>query len=66
MKTTLQVKGMHCSACEMLIKEALLEQGASEVNVDLKSETVTIIHEPSFDKNKLSSIIQQEGYEVVR
>jgi copper chaperone CopZ len=65
-KITIDVSGMHCKSCEMLIKDAL-EDEVGVKNVDASHEKGTVIIE--FDEkhvnvNKLKSIIKEEGFEV--
>lgn len=64
-KITLQVTGMHCKSCEMLITDALIEVGAATVQADYKTGKVKV----EFDGKKLSlpkikGIIQKEGYKA--
>ncbi|MCB9362082.1 heavy-metal-associated domain-containing protein [Candidatus Woesearchaeota archaeon] len=67
-KITLNVKGMHCASCEMLIKDALEEtQGINSANASEKEGKVVI----DFDNTKISQteidqIISEEGFEVIR
>ena len=67
MKKTINVKGMHCKSCEMLIKDSLEEtNGVEAAELSHTAGTATI----SFDENKVSldnlkKIIKDEGYEVV-
>jgi len=65
-KVELNVKGMHCNSCVMLIKDALTEQkGVTDANVDLKKEKATISYdEKLLDEKKLIHIIDGEGYKA--
>lgn len=67
MKTiNLEVKGMHCSSCEMLIKDVIEdEKGVSSCNPSMAKNSVEI----EFDENeiqieKLKELIEKEGYKV--
>ena len=60
----LDIKGMHCRSCEMLIKDVLEEM---DIKSDISHEmgTVTVV----FDENKITKeqikeAIVKEGYEV--
>lgn len=59
--TTLTVKGMHCHACETLIKDALEDIGATKGNADWKTGKVSF----EGDEKKAREVIKEEGYEVV-
>ena len=65
-KTILDVKGMHCMSCVMIVKDALAEtKGVKSADVDLKHEKATV----SFDEKlvsakKLVDAIQKEGYKA--
>ena len=64
MKTKLNVKGMHCKSCEMLINDALQDEGVkSQVNVK-KGEVVVDFDESKIKLEKIKSIIKKEGYNV--
>ena len=57
----LMIKGMHCPSCSALIKDIILDEGGTDVNVS---------HEKGFAEftgGKVDNIrkeIQSEGYEV--
>ena len=64
MKTAiLEIKGIHCKSCEMLIGDTLIELGVKELLFNGNRLTV------SFDENKLTlhqikQAIRGEGYKV--
>ncbi|MFH2020230.1 MAG: heavy-metal-associated domain-containing protein [archaeon] len=65
MKTKLNVKGMHCSSCEMLINESLTDLGVDASTVSWNKGTVEV----SFDEKKVSlqqvkDAIKKEGYQI--
>jgi len=39
MKYVIEIKGMHCTGCSNLIKMALEDEGLSDVEVDIKTNT---------------------------
>jgi copper chaperone CopZ len=57
----LKVKGMHCTSCEVLIKEGLEEKGAANVKVDWKKGIVIF---SGIDEKTAKAVIVQEGYSV--
>ena len=64
-KLNLKVKGMHCTSCEILIKEELEEAGAKDVQVSVRKGTVqATIDEKKLSEAKVKLIIEKEGYSV--
>lgn len=65
-KTKINVKGMHCKSCEMLITDSLQElPGIQKVKVDHTKGVVDV----SFDEHKINTdiikkVIVKEGYKV--
>ena len=67
MKTIkLNVKGMHCSSCEMLVKESLEETaGIQNAELSHKEGTATVSYdETKISEKEIKKIIQKEGYKV--
>jgi copper chaperone CopZ len=65
-KITLNVKGMHCSSCEALVKDALEEQDgivSAEVSNE-KGTAVVAFDEDSAGKDLIIAVIRAEGYDV--
>ncbi len=56
----LQVKGMHCRACEELVKDALEDVGAKDIKADWENGKVSF----AGDATKAKKAIEEEGYEV--
>jgi copper chaperone CopZ len=65
-KIELEIKGMHCPSCTMLVKEALTDtKGVKDASVDLKKEKATVnFDEKVTDEKKLIAAIKAEGYEA--
>ena len=65
-KITLNVKGMHCPSCEMLLTDSLEElEGVSNAKADSKSGIVEVdFDESKTDIDKIKSVIIKEGYEA--
>ncbi|VVB53631.1 Heavy-metal-associated domain protein [uncultured archaeon] len=62
----LEVKGMHCHSCEMLIEDSLAEvAGVRKVKADHKAGLVRITADDSVNLNAVKKAIVKEGYEVV-
>ncbi|MGM5483392.1 MAG: heavy-metal-associated domain-containing protein [Nanobdellota archaeon] len=60
------VKGMHCSSCEILIKDALEEtEGITYSEVSCRDGKALVCYdEKIIDQNKIKNIVKEEGYEV--
>jgi len=67
-KKTLNVKGMHCKSCILLVKEALEEIGASNINIKLdeKNQVGKLYYEFEGNESKIISAIKKEGYEATK
>ncbi len=67
MKTNLKVHGMHCSSCEVLVKEALTElPGVKTVKVSAaKGEVNLEFDEKQTTLDMVKSKIKNEGYKVI-
>ncbi len=65
-KITLNVKGMHCPSCEVLVKDSLEElEGIGRAKADSKSGIVEVdFDESKTSINKIKSIINKEGYKA--
>lgn len=66
MKTELQVSGMNCGGCELLVKEALEEvEGVSGVDASYLNGTVTVEYEPEkVNVELITSVIEEQGFKV--
>ena len=65
MKLKLNVKGMHCASCGILIKDSLGEAGAKNIDVSHEKGMVSLEIDDSLEEEKIKKIISNEGYEVV-
>jgi copper chaperone CopZ len=61
----LNVKGMHCHSCKILITDVLEEIGATKIKitVDEKQKVGKVSFEHP-DKKKVISAIEAEGYKI--
>lgn len=65
-KITLKVDGMHCTSCEMLIKDALEDlEGVSDVEAAHAAGTVLVEFDGSkADPEEFKKLIRAEGFKV--
>lgn len=63
---TLNIKGMHCASCEIIIQESLeAMDGVNSAYLDFKKGTGMIDFDDTKVKDSdLMNVIQREGYEV--
>lgn len=63
MKTKIQVKGMHCKSCEVLLQDEL-----EDINVvstfNHKNGTAIVEFEPPVTLDQIKKVIEAEGYTV--
>ncbi|MGB7512196.1 MAG: heavy-metal-associated domain-containing protein [Pelodictyon phaeoclathratiforme] len=66
MKNELQVNGMHCGGCELLVKEALEEvEGISAAEVSFLKGSVVVEYEPEVVSLALvTAVIEGQGFTV--
>jgi copper chaperone len=66
MKNELQVSGMHCGGCELLVKEALEEvDGVSGADVSYLKGTVVVEYEPErVSVAFMTAVIEGQGFTV--
>ena len=66
MEKTLNVTGMHCKSCEMLLSDSILEiKGVQKVSADSKRGTVTLSYSGESILETVKKTIDKEGYKVV-
>jgi Cu+-exporting ATPase len=65
-KTTIKIRGMHCTSCEMLLTDVLQEiPGVSTVAVSFKNGNATVtFDEKKTTENACKDAIKKEGYKV--
>lgn len=66
MKNELQVSGMRCGGCELLVKEALEElEGVRAAEASFLKGTVVIDYEPeTVSIASLAAVIEEQGFKV--
>ncbi len=62
----IKTKGMHCTSCEILLKEALEEtEGVNKVEVSYKTGIVSVDYDAKkINQGDILEIIEIKGYEV--
>lgn len=62
----IQTKGMHCTSCEMLVKDSLNEmEGVTKTLASFKTGIVTVEFDTKkIDIKKIKEVIRKEGYKV--
>lgn len=64
--TKLQIKGMHCPACEVLITDKFKEaDNVKNVQANFRKLEATITHTGELNIHKLNSKIKEFGYQIV-
>jgi copper chaperone CopZ len=66
MKTELQVSGMNCSSCELLVKESLEEiEGVRDAEASHLKGNVVVDYEPEkVSIATLAAAIEEQGFKV--
>ncbi len=60
---TLHISGMHCIACTLAVKKALLNvRGVQEVKVNFKNETAFVMSDETVTLRSMQESIAQTGY----
>lgn len=64
----MNIEGVHCNSCKMIIEDNLQELGAKniKVTVDEKSQKGTVACDYTGDKMDVVNAIKKEGYKVLK
>ena len=67
-KIQLNIEGVHCTSCKMVIEDNLQELGAKsiKVTVDEKTQKGTVACDYVGDKLDVVNAIKKEGYKVLK
>ena len=67
MKTTIQIKGTHCTSCKSLLEDVIRDvKGVKKVSVDFKSGKTIIEHNSKSDLDEVKKEIKAlKLYEVI-
>jgi copper chaperone CopZ len=68
MKKEFDIKGMHCKACEEILKEGVGElKGVSSVKASATSGKLIVdFNDNETTEKQISDVVAKEGYKVVR
>jgi copper chaperone CopZ len=65
METTLNVSGMHCTACRMIIEDVISDiAGAKAITVDHTTGAVSVSYDSNETLEKIKTAIRGEGFSV--
>ncbi len=65
MEKTINVEGMHCKSCELLLADSISEiKGVERVSADSKEGTVTVEYKEESVFEIIRRTIEKEGYTV--
>ena len=65
-KTVLKIEKMSCKHCCNKVKLALEEvEGVKKVSVSLEKQEATILSTNQLEKEKLTKVIEELGYQVI-
>ena len=66
MKKEIQVSGMNCGSCEMLVTEALADlEGVIVVNASLLKGIVSVDFDPNMvNISTIATVIEEQGFKV--
>ncbi len=65
MKTKLDIRGMHCASCSVLIGRALKKQaGVSSASVNYANEMAYVDHDSSVKPQQLIALVEGAGYKA--
>lgn len=67
-KLQLNIEGVHCNSCKIIIEENLQEIGATHITVTVNEKTQkgTVACDYSGDKLDIVNAIKKEGYKVLK
>lgn len=64
-KTTVNIRGMHCRSCEILVEDELLKiNGVTKALVNEKEGIAQVYYEGAFDHQKIQDAVRSAGYEI--
>lgn len=65
MKQTVEVKGMHCRSCEILIEDKLKQlPGVKKAHANTKKSEAIVYSDQEISKSTIADAIKEAGYEV--
>lgn len=67
MQTTFSISGLHCASCKTLIESTSSDEpGVLSATVSAQTNTLTVVHNPSFDPERLIRSVDElhAGYSI--
>ncbi len=64
MKKILKIKGMHCSSCEILLKEAIAETGTKVLSANHQKGEISIELMDEKEMGAIKLAVEKEGYSL--
>ena len=65
MEKFLNVRGMHCKSCEIILDDSISEiKGVEKVKSDFKNGKISVIFSDDSVLEEVKKIIKKEGYQV--
>ena len=65
MKKSINIKGMHCSSCALIIEKKLKKiPGVESAVVNYANEKAVVVHSDDLKQDQLETVIKQAGYSV--
>ena len=63
---TISIEGMQCNHCKMSVEKALNSiVGITSVEVDLENKNAVIEYSKEIENDKIKSVIEDAGFEVI-
>jgi len=63
-KTILNIEGMHCPSCSILIKDVLDEEAGIKESEVIEGSAVIRFDESKISLNQIKELIKKEGYKI--
>ncbi len=64
MKKTIKVNGMHCNSCEILLKEAIEENGIKVISADHQKGEIVVDMKNENEIAAIRKAVEKEGYSL--
>lgn len=64
MKKNVKVNGMHCSSCEILLREAIEEAGVKVISANHAKGEIVVDMKDENEISKVKKAIEKEGYKM--
>ena len=64
MKKVLKIKGMHCSSCEILLREAIEEKGIGVISASHSKGEIVVEMKNDSQMKAIQAAVEKEGYSL--